>query len=49
VNFAGLTPGFVGLYPVNSVVPSGTQTGKNVPVILTIDGQTSPLIIMAIE
>lgn len=49
VKFAGLTPGFAGLYQVNAVVPSGTQTGANVPVTLAIDGQTSPLVTMAIE
>jgi uncharacterized protein (TIGR03437 family) len=49
VNFAGLTPGFAGLYQVNAVVPSGAQTGANVPVALTIDGQTSPPITMAIQ
>jgi uncharacterized protein (TIGR03437 family) len=49
VNFAGLSPGFAGLYQVNAVVPSGTQTGANVSVTLTIDGQTSPLITIAIE
>jgi minor extracellular serine protease Vpr len=49
VSFAGLTPGFVGLYQVNAVVPLDAQTGTNVAVILTIDGQTSPLTTMAIE
>jgi uncharacterized protein (TIGR03437 family) len=49
VAFAGLTPGFAGLYQVNAVVPSGTQTGANVPVTLTIDGQTSPLVTIPIE
>jgi uncharacterized protein (TIGR03437 family) len=49
VNFSGLTPGFAGLYQVNAVVPSGTQTGATVPVTLIIDSQTSPLTTMAIE
>ena len=31
VNFAGLAPGFVGLYQVNAVVPAGV-TGDAVPV-----------------
>jgi uncharacterized protein (TIGR03437 family) len=42
VAFAGLAPGFAGLYQVNAVVPSGTQTGTSVPVTLTIGGQTGP-------
>jgi len=49
VNFAGLTPGFAGLYQVNAVVPPGAQTGASVPVTVTIDGQTSPLITIAIQ
>jgi uncharacterized protein (TIGR03437 family) len=44
-----LSPGFAGLYQVNAVVPSGTQTGANVPIMLTIDGQTSPLITMPVQ
>jgi trimeric autotransporter adhesin len=49
VSFAGLTPGFAGLYQVNAVVPSGTGTGAKVSVTLAIDGQTSPPITLAIE
>ena len=49
VNFAGLAPGFAGLYQVNAVIPSGTQTGANVSVTLAIDGQTSPLITLGVQ
>jgi adhesin/invasin len=49
VAFAGLTPGFAGLYQVNAVLPSGSQTGANVPIILAIDGQVSPPITIPIE
>jgi adhesin/invasin len=49
VNFAGLTPGFAGLYQVNGVVPAGTPTGANVPVRVAIDGQTSPVVTLAIQ
>jgi uncharacterized protein (TIGR03437 family) len=49
VAFAGLAPGFAGLYQVNAVVPSGTQTGTNVPVTLTIGGQTSPPVTVPIQ
>jgi len=49
VKFAGLAPGFAGLYQVNAVVPSGTVTGPNVSVTLSIDGQTSPPITMPVE
>lgn len=49
VSFAGLTPGFVGLYQVNVVVPASTQTGADVAVTLSIDGQKSPLTTIAIQ
>ena len=40
--FAGLTPGFVGLYQVNVVVPTGTPTGDAIPIFLqTNDGDTN--------
>ena len=41
VSFSGLTPGFVGLYQVNVVVPQGISTG-NQPITIAIGGQTSP-------
>jgi uncharacterized protein (TIGR03437 family) len=49
VQFAGLAPGFTGLYQVNAVVPPATQTGANVTITLGLDGQTSPPITIAIE
>jgi uncharacterized protein (TIGR03437 family) len=49
MSFAGLTPGFAGLYQVNTVVPSGVPTGAAVPVTLNIDGQTSPVTTIAIQ
>jgi uncharacterized protein (TIGR03437 family) len=39
--FAGLAPGFAGLYQVNVVVPNGIPASNNVPLTLTVDGQTS--------
>ena len=49
VSFSGLTPGFVGLYQVNAVVPAGISTGNAVPVTLTVAGQTSPAVTMAVQ
>jgi uncharacterized protein (TIGR03437 family) len=43
VSFSGLTPGSVGLYQINAVVPSGIQTGDAVPVVISVAGQTSPI------
>ena len=39
--FAGLTPGFTGLYQVNLVVPSGVAPGAAEPVVLNEAGQSS--------
>jgi uncharacterized protein (TIGR03437 family) len=40
VSFSGLAPGFVGLYQINAVVPSGLGTG-NQPVIISMQGASS--------
>jgi uncharacterized protein (TIGR03437 family) len=42
VIYAGLTPGFPGLYQVNAIVPLGAGTGAQIPVVLSAAGQTSP-------
>jgi uncharacterized protein (TIGR03437 family) len=39
----------VGLYQINAVVPSGIVTGDAVPVVLSIAGQTSPPVTMAVQ
>jgi trimeric autotransporter adhesin len=41
VAFSGLSPGYVGLYQIDVTVPSGVAPGQ-VPVVLSIDGQTGP-------
>jgi uncharacterized protein (TIGR03437 family) len=38
VGFAGLAPGFAGLYQVNVVVPAGITAGDDVPVVISIGG-----------
>ena len=49
-SFAGLSPGFaVGLYQVNFVVPAGITAGNNVPVSVTVAGQTSPVVTIAVR
>ena len=47
--FAGLTPGYNGLYQVNAVVPSGIATGNQVPVIMTVAGQPSNVVTIAVQ
>jgi len=41
VLFAGLTPGFTGLYQVNLTVPEGVPPGSAVPILLTGAGIAS--------
>jgi uncharacterized protein (TIGR03437 family) len=42
VFFAGLTPGFVGLYQVNATMPGGVTAGNNVPVTVSVAGKNGP-------
>ena len=49
VFFAGLAPGFAGLYQVNAIVPPGINPGNEAPVSLTVAGQTSPPVAMAVR
>jgi uncharacterized protein (TIGR03437 family) len=49
VSFAGLSPGFAGLYQVNVTVPIGVKPGLSVPVVLTGAGLSSPPVTVAIH
>jgi len=46
--YAGLTPGFPGLYQINALVPAGVS-GNAVPVIVTLAGQVSPTATIAVQ
>lgn len=48
VLFAGLAPGFIGLYQVNALVPTGAPTGPAVPLQLTVAGQQSNVVTIAV-
>ena len=48
VFFAGLTPGFVGLYQVNAIVPSGLSSGT-VSLVLSEGGATSVPVTLAVQ
>lgn len=41
VAFAGLSPGFIGLYQINAVVPSGLTAGAHALVVTSADGYPS--------
>lgn len=49
VLFAGLTPGSVGLYQVNVIVPPDTPRGDAVPVEVIAGGQSSQIVTMAVR
>lgn len=49
VHFAGLAPGFVGLYQVNVQVPSGVRAGSAVPLVLTQAGVGSNTVTLAVQ
>jgi uncharacterized protein (TIGR03437 family) len=49
VAFAGLTPGFTGLYQVNAYVPSGVVPGDNVPLVITQGDRASPVVSIAVR
>ncbi|MBM3814891.1 MAG: hypothetical protein FJW20_24980 [Acidimicrobiia bacterium] len=48
VAFAGLTPGFTGLYQINAAVPAGLPSGL-VPLVITQSGRSSPPVTVAIR
>jgi uncharacterized protein (TIGR03437 family) len=47
--FAGLAPGFVGLYQVNVTVPAATPPGLGIPLTLKVGGQTSNSVLVALQ
>ena len=49
VQFAGLAPGFAGLYQVNATVPSGVPTGNQIPVVIAVGGINSPPVTIAVK
>jgi uncharacterized protein (TIGR03437 family) len=49
VDFAGLTPGSVGLYQVNAVVPGGIASSDHAEVIISVAGQQSRPVTIAVK
>jgi uncharacterized protein (TIGR03437 family) len=49
VVFAGLAPGFAGLYQVNLLVPSGAPVGSKIPLIIRVEGISSAAVNMAVK
>jgi uncharacterized protein (TIGR03437 family) len=48
-SFAGLTPGFVGLYQVNVTIPAGTPPGLGIPLTLNVGGQQSNSVLVSLQ
>ena len=40
-SFAGLTPGFAGLYQINAALPGGIAAGSQVPITISVAGKSS--------
>jgi len=49
VHFAGLTPGFVGLYQVNVQIPAGVAPGSAVPLLVLQNGVPSNTVTIAVR
>jgi uncharacterized protein (TIGR03437 family) len=49
VFFAGLTPGFTGLYQINAIVPSGVMPGDSVPLVIMQSGRGSPPVSISVR
>lgn len=49
VLFAGLTPGFAGLYQVNAILAGDTPTGNAVPLVVQVDGRESNSVDIAVQ
>jgi uncharacterized protein (TIGR03437 family) len=48
-DFAGLTPGFPGLYQINVTVPGGVTPGDSVPLVLIQGGLSSQAVTIAVR
>ena len=48
-SFAGLAPGFIGLYQVNVTIPAGTPPGLGIPLMLKVGGQQSNSVLVSLQ
>ena len=49
VSSAALAPAMVGVYTVSATIPQGVTPGDFVPVVLTVAGQSSPAVTIAVK
>lgn len=48
-SYAGLAPGFIGLYQANVTVPVSTPPGSSIPLTLKVGGQQSNTVLVALQ
>jgi uncharacterized protein (TIGR03437 family) len=48
-SFAGLAPGFIGLYQVNVTVPVSIPPGLGIPLTLNVGGQQSNTVLVSLQ
>ena len=48
-SFAGVAPGWIGLYQVNVTIPAGTPPGLALPLTLKVGGQQSNSVLVALQ
>ena len=48
-SYAGLAPGFIGLYQVNVMVPAGTPPGLSIPLMLKVGSEQSNPVLVALQ
>ncbi|MBI2818881.1 MAG: hypothetical protein HYX73_02790 [Acidobacteria bacterium] len=48
VQYSGSVPGFVGLYKIDAIVPSGARTGDDVELVVTSGGRQSNTVTIAV-
>jgi len=49
VTFAGLVPGYPGIYQITGTVPSDAPTGDNISVTISVAGETSPAVKVSVQ
>jgi uncharacterized protein (TIGR03437 family) len=49
VIFSGLSPGLVALYQIDAIVPPGTPSRSQVPVVVSVAGQAGPPVTIAVK
>jgi uncharacterized protein (TIGR03437 family) len=49
VLYAGLVPGYVGVYQINATVPFGVQQGMEIPLVIDQGGNSTALSVRVVK